>query len=374
MTRNSRTTSRLAALVVGVLAVAACGGGSDGRNTAATTATASSTSVAPGTTAAPTSTDSTAPPTTGEAPGTTTPGTTPTGPVYPLTGLPVTDSAAAARPALVVKIDNNAAARPQNGLNEADIVFEEIVEIQTRFAIVLQSQGSDPVGPIRSGRTQDIALLGSFNHPLFTWSGGNARVTDAISASDMVNLSAQIGSVYRSGGFYRSNDKAVPHNLYAQSSALWSLAPAGSAPPPQQFTYLQPGRQPSGESSSGVDLDMDTLKVGWTWDAGKGAYLRTSDGKPHNDAVSGQVSASNVIVMTVEYRPSPADVRSPEAQTLGSGEVLVFTGGKVIRGTWQRADRLQPISLKDASGAVIPLTPGRTWVELAKAGTFSPRT
>ena len=52
-------------------------------------------------------------------------------PVYPLTGLPVTDDAVAQRPALVVKIDNNSAARPQHGLNEADIVFEEIVEVQT---------------------------------------------------------------------------------------------------------------------------------------------------------------------------------------------------------------------------------------------------
>src|SRR4051794_3792428 len=53
--------------------------------------------------------------------------------VYPLTGLPVTDPAAAARPALVVKIDNadgggGNSARPQLGLNQADVVYEEMVE------------------------------------------------------------------------------------------------------------------------------------------------------------------------------------------------------------------------------------------------------
>ena len=75
----------------------------------------------------------------------------------PLTGLPIEDPALAARSALVVKIDNHPEARPQSGLNQADIVFEENVEHLTRFAAVFQSQAPDPVGPIRSGRTQDVA-------------------------------------------------------------------------------------------------------------------------------------------------------------------------------------------------------------------------
>jgi hypothetical protein len=50
------------------------------------------------------------------------------GPVFPLLGTPVTDAAAASRVALVAKIDNHPNARPQTGLNKADIVFEENVE------------------------------------------------------------------------------------------------------------------------------------------------------------------------------------------------------------------------------------------------------
>ncbi|MTA70106.1 MAG: DUF3048 domain-containing protein, partial [Actinobacteria bacterium] len=70
----------------------------------------------------------------------------------PLTGLPAADGVLSMRPALVVKVDNHPGARPQSGLNQADIVFEENVEALTRFALVFHSQGSDPVGPIRSGR------------------------------------------------------------------------------------------------------------------------------------------------------------------------------------------------------------------------------
>ena len=56
-------------------------------------------------------------------------------------------------PRLVVKIDNYPAARPQTGLNDADIVFEEPVEGGiTRFAAVFQCQSPPLIGPIRSAR------------------------------------------------------------------------------------------------------------------------------------------------------------------------------------------------------------------------------
>ena len=54
--------------------------------------------------------------------------------VAPLTGLP----GVKARPVVVVKIDNSAQARPQSGLQAADIVVEELVEGGlTRFAGLL---------------------------------------------------------------------------------------------------------------------------------------------------------------------------------------------------------------------------------------------
>src|SRR5215216_6527619 len=81
--------------------------------------------------------------------------------VQPLTGLPIDGTLVTytPRPAMVVKIDN-VDAEPQTGLNQADIVFEEIVEGRaTRFAAVFNSQDHNPVGPIRSARTQDVDLL-----------------------------------------------------------------------------------------------------------------------------------------------------------------------------------------------------------------------
>ncbi|MUH50024.1 MAG: DUF3048 domain-containing protein, partial [Actinobacteria bacterium] len=199
--RSARPPLGVAVALLG-LALVACSGND-------TTANAPTTATTPGTVAlsivtSPPIPTTMVPPTT-EAPATTTTEVAP--PVYPLTGLPVTDPAIAARPTLVVKIDNAPGARPQTGFNEADLVFEEIVNDRlTRFAMVFQSQDSDPVGPIRSGRIQDINLFGSFNHPLFAWSGGNKTVTAAVDASDLVNLSQLRVPVY-----FRTTDKSVPH-------------------------------------------------------------------------------------------------------------------------------------------------------------------
>ena len=347
------------AVVLVALVAASCGGDSKSSTSSSVSDTVPVGTAAPSGTTVPETTTTELVMTTTAAPG----------PVYPLTGLAVTDPVAAARPALVVKIDNNKAARPQSGLNEADIVFEEIVEVQTRFAIVLHSQGAEPVGPIRSGRTQDVLLLGSFSRPLFLWSGGNPGVTAAIEASDFVNLSAQRSSVYGPAGFFRSDQRSSPHDLYASSNRAWSLAPAGAGPPAQQFQYLAAGSAATGEAGTGVNLEMDGLAVEWRFDAATGTYLRSNAGTPHMDALSGQVSTHNVVVMFVDYQPSAADGNSPEAQTIGSGEVWVFTGGVLVRGTWSRADRLAPITLSDSAGNPILFTPGRTFVELARVNS-----
>ncbi len=292
------------------------------------------------------------------------------GPVYPLTGLPITDDAAAARPAMVVKIDNDANARPQSGLNAADIVFEQIIEAQTRFAAVFHSQGSDPVGPVRSAREQDVDLVGSFNKPLFVWSGGNPAVTAAIEASDLVGLSALNDSVFTDGGFFRDDTRAGPFNEYAMTSQLWTLAPDSASPPPQQFRYRATDEVLVGQPSSGVDLYLEGLLVGWRYDTASGNYLRTADGVAHFDASTEQISTRNVIVMTVDYPASLTDARSPMADTIGFGEVWVFSGGMFVRGVWIRFDRLSPIELTGPNGP-IELAPGRTWVELARVGTFT---
>ncbi len=354
-----RARRRWAATAVVVVAAMAtgCGGGENAVPSTASTTPATTSATVPETTSAPVTTETTVAPTTTEAATTT---TEPGPPVYPLTGVEVSDPFIAALPALVVKIDNAPAARPQSGMNEADIVFEEIVNDNlTRFAFVFQSQGAGLVGPIRSGRLQDIDLFGAFNRPLFAWSGGNRTVTDAVRASDLVDLGPS-----RAPAYFRSSDRRVPHNLYSSTFALWEQAPEGSQPPPQQFRYRDAGEAVQGVPSPGVALALDAVDVRWDWDPAAGLYLRTMEGRPHTDTLSGQVTTNNVLVLEMEYVPGISD--SPDAQTIGSGRAFVFTGGNVVEASWSRTDRLQPFALTALDGTPVELTPGRTFVELPR--------
>jgi len=286
------------------------------------------------------------------------------GPVNPLLGTPLVDPAVATRPAMVVKIDNHPSARPQAGINQADIIFEENVEKLTRYAAVFHSEGSDPVGPIRSGRFQDINLVGSLNKPLFVWSGGNRQVSSAIGKSDLVDLSYL--KVNIDGGFTRNDEYRAPHNLFAETTKLWTLAPVGSSAPSTQFAYrtVSDANASTSKEALGLKVSMDGVKVQWDWDAAAKEWVKTQDGTVVVDPADVALSVPNVIVLEVEY----TNTYSPISKTLGSGKAYVFTNGVVYEGTWSRTDRLKPFELKDSAGGVIKLTPGQTFVEVARAG------
>ena len=145
---------------------------------------------------------------------------------------------------MAVKIENSGAARPQSGLNEADIVFEEIInDGDTRFAAVFHSQDADPIGPIRSGRYPDILMLEALNQPLFVWSGGNGGVTYYIERSKMVDL-----SFLKTSGYYRrSGREAAAQPVHVDRGDVGEDARPTSSSPPVVLPYLRPGDTLTGD-------------------------------------------------------------------------------------------------------------------------------
>ena len=286
----------------------------------------------------------------------------------PLTGAPLESADEIPnRPALAVKMPNNPQALPQTGLNEADVVFEEIINDGiTRFAAVFHSQGSDPVGPIRSGRAQDVDILSNLNSPLFAWSGGNPGVTRVINNSTLTSLSYVGG--YGNSYYRRDGRGGAPHNLFSSTDTLWELAPDEFAIPPQIFPYMLPGEVAEGDTASIIEIELDSILARWDYDAAGGRYLRSEYGEPHMSELTGQVSADNVVVLLVEYRQSTIDAKSPEAVTVGSGQAFIFTDGVVRTGVWQRSSNTDTWNLytDETLSEPLGLSEGRTWVELPR--------
>ena len=297
-------------------------------------------------------------------------------PVYPLTGLPVTDPAVAARPTLVVKIDNSEPkARPQIGLNQADVVYEERVEgAVTRLMAVFHSHDAVPVGPVRSARTSDIGLYRPLGTPLFAWSGANAIFAQRIRESGIID----VGYDAAPGLYSRAGNRPAPHNLMLRGTPdVWAGSHPGATPPAAQLFTYRPAGQPAagGTPTSGVRIVYATgsgsAPVEYRWNGA--GWARSQAGTPHVDAEGAQIAPENVVISYTAYASSGVNdgfgVPIREAQLVGEGEALILTDGQAFAARWVKPSIEAPTQYTDPSGAPIGLTPGRTWVALPEPGT-----
>jgi hypothetical protein len=291
------------------------------------------------------------------------------GPTCPLTGTPVPGGAPVpARPALAVKIDNYPDARPQSGMDKADIIFEEPVEGGiTRYAAVFQCQDAALVGPVRSARNIDIGILGQLGTPLLVHVGGIDPVLANIEASPLVNLDlGNYGSLET-----HPAGRVAPYDTYSTTAQLWATHPTMTTPPQPLFSYAN--ATPAGTPVSTINIDFSgTSNVTWKYVPAISAFTRFYNGNVPDMLADGvQNTAANVIVQYVQISYGPWAENSEGGLEVqadlypnASGAAEVFRGGVEIAGTWHRGALGSPTQFVTTSGAPIPLQPGQTWVEL----------
>jgi hypothetical protein len=294
-------------------------------------------------------------------------------PTCPLTGLKPGKGQDIKRVPLAVKIDNVSDAMPQAGINSADVVFEELVEGGlTRLMAVFQCNSVGSVGPIRSARTSDADILALLHGSVFGFSGANPHALPPIAAhGDTVQISQDV----EGGVFHRDLSRPAPHNVFASTSDMLKAGLAKRKNLKAAKPLFSYGVQsPAGRKVHSVSLVWPAASAAWTWSGGH--WLRTQDGSPDREVGGQQVSAANVVVLSVTIGSTGLhDVlgnSSPLDITTGSHRVWVFRNGRVIRGTWHRPKVTSPLTFKNKAGKTIRLTPGRTWVELLPTSGHPP--
>ncbi len=158
--------------------------------------------------------------------------------------------------------------------------------------------------------------------------------------------------------------REAPHNLYGLGPALFALG-GDPKPPTPLFQYLAQGAPPT--VAQGV-LDFHVgFEAGfdptWTFDGATDTWQRSIGGVPQTVTGPGHIAPANVVIQFTPYSGEA------EAQTIGEGDVWIFTDGTVRAGRWVRPDKAQPAHYVDSAGQPILLRPGRTWVELPPVGT-----
>ena len=311
---------------------------------------------------------------------TTTSTTTTTTPVAPLTGVTDPTGASRTRPALTVKVENTPDARPLWGVDQADVVYEEIVNGGiTRLAAIFNSQVPAKIGPVRSVRPTDAQVVWPLGG-IFAYSGGAQYAIDAISQAPV----RQITESTAGAAMFRDPARYAPHNLYAVGAGLFSFG-GTPVPPPALFSYLPASSRSTSSSSTTTTVKRhgtttttpaparvssfivhfpSIYAVTWSWDLATASWDRSIFGAPDVTGTGVRLSPKNVVVMFITYQGGIGTDNSVGILT-GSGPVQVYRDGVELTGTWSRTTVSQPTRYVDSSGKPLLLEPGQTWVELA---------
>lgn len=273
--------------------------------------------------------------------------------------------------AFLVMIDNMEDARPQSGLDKADVVFE--IEAEggiTRYMALFYNNAAEKVGPVRSARYY-FAQLAKGLDGVYAHVGGS---TDGYSTIKELKIKDIDGIKATSKQFWRSKDgRKAPHNCYTSTDILVEMA--------QDKSYeLIPPKLPSyaltfeGEplESGRVKLAYGKGKNGYTveyvWEEGLGPdggqYRRYMKGEPAYTLEGEPLVADTIFIMECTIKGRNTKPVTSSVDVIGSGQAVCVVENRVIKGTWNKESAEAPLVFKDEAGNEMCRKFGRTWVQV----------
>ncbi|MFH8337260.1 DUF3048 domain-containing protein [Streptomyces sp. AM6-12] len=266
---------------------------------------------------------------------------------------------------LAVKIDNVPAARPQTGLDAADVVYAEQVEGGlSRLMAVYASRLPGAVGPVRSARESDLELLAQFDRPYLAFSGAQRKLLPLIGRAPVRPESPGEAP----GAYERDGSRAAPHNLYLRPVRLLRSAPGRGA----LTTGFRYGPAPAGGTPvASRTVRYPSARFTFTWSPARHGWLIAMDGTPTTDTDGPRPAPPTVVVQYVGIRDSRYhDVLgnpTPYTETVGSGRAEVLRDGRSFAATWSRPAAPDGTTFTAADGRPLDFAAGQVWVVFARA-------
>jgi len=337
--RSRRAVAESAVAALCLTPLAACSGGGDATPEPAPTSTHESLSPPP-----PTVTTITSKPATKR---------------WPLTGWPMTGKPPD-RPVYVVKVDNTSSAAPQLGLDDADMVVEELVEGGlTRLAAFYYSKIPTVVGPVRSMRASDIGITEPA-HAFIVASGAAPKTMKLLNEAGINRVTEG------ARGFYRSSVRYPPYNLMMRLPTLLKHVGRPWSPPSRR--YLPYGVANAFHGALPVTSITATFSGAHTddWRLQGQTWVRTNSyALPGHD-----FRATNVLILRVQIGDAgyvdPGGNPVPETFFFGTGAAILIHGNRAVQGTWRKNGTHGSVTLT-ADGKPLTVPVGHTFVELIPA-------
>ena len=319
---------------------------------------------------------------------------------------------------LVVMIENHTDARPQSGLQNADIVYEAVAEGGiTRFmgvfycgAVKGATQKYD-VGPVRSARTYFLDLASEYaDTPLYTHVGGancsaatpggvcttnkKALALEQIDSygwtkkgtwGDMSEFSLSYKACRREPD--RVGDgvvRATEHTMYCNTTELWNVAASrgltnitainnnswDKSYRPWTFTQKD---TPSSTPVAGASFDFwagyKDYSVSWKYNSSTNDYTRSNGGKAHIDFNTQKpITTKNIVIEFAKESRSIDEHLHNLYEVIGSGKGVLMQNGTKQDITWTKSNRTSRTVFRDSAGKEVNFVPGQIWVEILPIG------
>ena len=285
----------------------------------------------------------------------------------PLSGVLYSESVAKKHP-LGVMIENHPDARPQSGLDKAEIVYEAITEGGiTRFLGIFGPREADEVGPVRSARTFFVSWIQEYDG-YYAHAGGSKDGLAQITSDNVMDLP------HTTGYFERQPRAGIAseHTLYTSIANLYKLAEAKKYDTNASFTSLQFKDDEELAKRGAIEkitipFSTESYEVQWLYDKTENIYKRVIAGVPHKDKTSGnQLTAKNIIIQTVARAPIALPGAKPTFKftTEGSGKAIIMQDGQKVEGTWKKSTTSERTKFFDSTGAEIKFNRGVFWYEI----------
>ncbi len=268
-------------------------------------------------------------------------------------------------PVLVVKVDDTVAARPQVGIDQADVVYVELVEGGlTRLAAVFSSVVPPVVGPVRSARISDIDLLAQYGKVAFAYSGAQRRMLPVIASANLFDMGAERET---SALYQRDHNRFAPVNLMLDAPAL--LAKTADAVTSKSVGWSFGAAPVGGQAVTSVTVRWPSSRYRATWSASERRWLLAHDGNPDLAASQAILGPTTLVIQQVEIHPSiygdKFHANTPKSETIGTGTGWILRDGMSYAANWSRASMADGTHWRLADGSEVRFAPGSVWVLLS---------
>lgn len=284
---------------------------------------------------------------------------------------------------IIVQIENEPPARPQAGLQWADVVYESLIEADaTRFTCVFNDilyEEDSPeeleVGPVRSSRYYHQWIQGQWDalythmggsetpgRETYIWGESGQHIKERINGAGKYPSNSEL--LYRRTG----TGKALEHTAYTELHAdekVYSYTPTQY----QTFNF-------NDDTEKYADKEtVDTVAlsfwsgddfVEYKYDPATNKLIRYMSGREFLAEETGEpVEVQNLIIQYTGVSEWPNEGERKKTEMFGTGKADFIIDGHRISGTWERARGANtPTVWRDDEGFELEITPGNTWIAI----------